>query len=81
MQKLESLKSFEALKINKIASKKIIGGRLPGIDSAAGTVCVPTSVSASGCCAYSSDYMREGGGWSYIPANGTQANSDVNNPC
>jgi hypothetical protein len=84
MQKLESLKSFEALQINKDASRKIIGGLIPpdgGTETGAGTTCVSTSLSASGCCSYSSDYVHENGNWAWSPTNGTIANSDVNNPC
>lgn len=80
MEKLESLVSFKKNSLNKEMMSKIYGGigAVLGAATGAGTVCVSTSVSASGCQAYTSDYSEFLNGqhyWSYAPG------SDVNQPC
>jgi len=80
--KLESLVAFESKSINKMEMSKIRGGYDAGTETGAGTWCCPTSMSASGCMAYSSDTVfSDGRQAGFSPTNGTAANSDVELPC
>lgn len=81
MTKLESLKEFQEKKMNSFEMSKTMGGNAPATETGSGTACVPTTLSASGCMAYSSDYITDRGGINYVPTNSTAASSDVNNPC
>jgi hypothetical protein len=82
MKKLVSFSDFQKLGLDNEAMVDVKGGKaaVEGTTTGAGTACVPTSASASGCCAYSSDYVAPGV-FNYSPTNGTMANSDVNVPC
>jgi hypothetical protein len=88
MKKLESLSAFAQRGMTANEMYNVKGGNAgaestleSATETGKGTICVPTSLSASGCCAVSSDYYRSDGSYSYSPANGTTANSDVNLPC
>jgi hypothetical protein len=79
MQKLEKLSAFQGSQLSKDAMRKIYGG---DTETGAGTICVATSLSSTGCCSVSSDrYDDKGRLASFSCANGTVQNSDVNQPC
>jgi len=82
MEKLESLVNFKRRTLNKEMMSKIYGGvEAPppdGVNTGAGTVCVSTSVSSSGCMSYSKDYMEVIDGQIFWKR---ELGSDVNQPC
>lgn len=79
MQKLEKLSAFQDSQLSKDSMKQIYGG---DTDTAAGTICVSTTISSTGCCSVSSDLRDDKGRiCAFSPANGTAEKSDVNQPC
>jgi hypothetical protein len=75
MKKLESLADFNSRNLNQLAMGKITGGVVPNKNSGAGSICVPTALSASGCMAYTADIPNTSNGWGYEGAH------DINQPC
>lgn len=72
--KLESLSAFESKSINQMEMGKIRGGEV-ALASGAGSTCVPTTVSSTGCLSYTSDVSLPGGGLEYV------GSKDIVIPC
>jgi hypothetical protein len=75
MKKLESLTAFKSKGLNQLAMGKIAGGVVPQKNSGAGSICVPTALSSTGCMSYTADIPNSSGGFGYEGA------TDINMPC
>jgi len=73
MKKLQNLENFKKAGLHKNVLAKLTGGAQEG--TVAGTACVNTELSATGCISYTSDTIQPGGGVIYHDT------KDINEPC